>query len=289
MEGCDNFCSYCIVPFTRGREKYRPLAAILREAEYLAGQGFKEIVLLGQNVNHWHEAKGGRAFPELLRQLARSVPVPWIRFITSYPGYHDRELIQVMAANRNIARHMHFPAQSGSTRILKKMSRTYSRAQYLQIVRAFRAAMPEMKFSSDFIVGFPGESDRDFNLTLSLIEQVEYESIFSFIYSPRPGTKAAAYARELAAAAIKQRLYALQELQARIQLKNNRRWLGKVIEVLITEKHPKKTGEVIGRSESLRVVNFASRTPVGAFTRVRVTAAGPHSLRGEEISASNLQ
>ncbi|MBU4268320.1 MAG: tRNA (N6-isopentenyl adenosine(37)-C2)-methylthiotransferase MiaB, partial [Acidobacteria bacterium] len=262
MEGCDNFCSYCIVPFTRGREKYRPLAAILREAEYLAGRGFKEIVLLGQNVNHWHEAKGGRTFPELLRQLARNVPVPWIRFITSYPGYHDRELIRVMAANRNIARHIHFPAQSGSTRILKKMNRTYSRAQYLEIVRAFRAAMPEMKFSSDFIVGFPGENDRDFNLTLSLIEQVEYESIFSFIYSPRPGTKAATYTRELAPDAVKQRLYALQELQARIQLKNNRRWLGQISEVLITEKHPKKIGEMIGRSESYRVVNFASRTPV---------------------------
>ncbi|MBU4404505.1 MAG: tRNA (N6-isopentenyl adenosine(37)-C2)-methylthiotransferase MiaB [Acidobacteria bacterium] len=289
MEGCDNFCSYCIVPFTRGREKYRPLAAILREAEYLAGRGFKEIVLLGQNVNHWHEAKGGRTFPELLRQLARNVPVPWIRFITSYPGYHDRELIRVMAANRNIARHIHFPAQSGSTRILKKMNRTYSRAQYLEIVRAFRAAMPEMKFSSDFIVGFPGENDRDFNLTLSLIEQVEYESIFSFIYSPRPGTKAATYTRELAPDAVKQRLYALQELQARIQLKNNRRWLGQISEVLITEKHPKKIGEMIGRSESYRVVNFASRTPVGAFTRVKITAAGPHSLRGEEISASNLQ
>jgi len=283
MEGCDNFCSYCIVPFTRGREKYRPLAAILREAEYLAGRGFKEIVLLGQNVNHWHEAKGGRTFPELLRQLARNVPVPWIRFITSYPGYHDRELIRVMAANRNIARHIHFPAQSGSTRILKKMNRTYSRAQYLEIVRAFRAAMPEMKFSSDFIVGFPGENDRDFNLTLSLIEQVEYESIFSFIYSPRPGTKAATYTRELAPDAVKQRLYALQELQARIQLKNNRRWLGQISEVLITEKHPKKIGEMIGRSESYRVVNFASRTPVGAFTRVKITAAGPHSLRGEEI------
>ena len=131
MEGCDNFCSYCIVPFTRGREKYRPLAAILREAENLAGQGFQEIVLLGQNVNHWHEAKGGRAFPELLRRLAGSVPVPWIRFITSYPGYHDRELIRVMAENRNIARHIHFPAQSGSTRILKKMRRTYTRDQYL--------------------------------------------------------------------------------------------------------------------------------------------------------------
>jgi len=283
MEGCDNFCSYCIVPFTRGREKYRPLAAILREAEYLAGRGFKEIVLLGQNVNHWHEAKGGRAFPELLRQLARNVPLPWIRFITSYPGYHDRELIRVMAENRNIARHIHFPAQSGSTRILKKMCRTYSRAQYLEIIRAFRSAMPDMKFSSDFIVGFPGESDRDFNLTMSLIEQVEYESIFSFIYSSRPHTKAAAYAQELAPAAVKQRLYALQELQAHIQLKNNRRLIGQTSEVLIAEKHPKKTGEVIGRSESYRVVNFASQTPVGAFTRVKITGAGPHSLRGEEI------
>ena len=285
MEGCDNFCSYCIVPFSRGREKVRPLAAILREAEFLAGRGFKEIVLLGQNVNHWREARGGRTFPELLRQLARSVPVPWIRFITSYPGYHDRELIRVMEENRNIVRHIHFPAQSGSTRILKKMCRTYSRAQYLQIVRAFRAAMPDMKFSSDFIVGFPGESDRDFALTLSLIEQVEYESVFSFIYSPRPGTKAAAYAGELAPAAAKQRLYALQELQARIQLKNNRGLLGQVIEVLISEKHPKKTGEVIGRSESYRVVNFVSRTPIGAFARVKITGAGPHSLRGEEIPA----
>ena len=289
MEGCDNFCSYCIVPFTRGREKYRPLSAILREAEYLAGRGFREIVLLGQNVNHWHEAKGGRTFPELLRQLARSVPLSWIRFITSYPGYHDRELIRVMAENRNIARHIHFPAQSGSTRVLKKMCRTYSRDQYLRIIRAFRSAMPEMKFSSDFIVGFPGESDHDFQLTLSLIEQVEYESVFSFVYSPRPHTKAAAYAQELAPTEVKQRLYALQELQAGIQLKNNRRRIGEVIEVLITEKHPKKAGEVIGRSESYRVVNFASRTPLGVFTRVKITAAGPHSLRGEEITPDSLQ
>ncbi|HEX7502088.1 MAG TPA: MiaB/RimO family radical SAM methylthiotransferase, partial [Acidobacteriota bacterium] len=142
MEGCDNFCSYCIVPFTRGREKHRPLAAILREAEYLAGRGYREIVLLGQNVNHWHEAKSGSSFPDLLRQLAARVPVRWIRFITSYPGYHDRELVQVMAENRSIARHIHFPAQSGSTRILKKMSRTYSRGDYLGIIRAFRSAMP---------------------------------------------------------------------------------------------------------------------------------------------------
>ncbi len=258
------------------------MTAILREAEYLAGKGYQEIVLLGQNVNHWHEAESGTSFPGLLRRLAR-VPVPWIRFITSYPGYHEPELIAVMAENRNIARHIHFPAQSGSTRVLKKMSRIYSRADYLRIIRAFRRAMPEMKFSSDFIVGFPGESERDFQLTLSLLDQVEYESVFSFIYSPRPHTKAAALAMDLPARQVKERLYALQEKQAAIQLRNNRLLVGRTIDVLVCEKHPKKDGEMIGRSESYRVVNFASQTPVGKFTQVRIIGAGPHSLRGEEI------
>ncbi len=281
MEGCDNFCSYCIVPFTRGREKHRPMAAILREAESLAGQGYREIILLGQNVNHWRDPAGNGRFPDLLGRLAR-VPVPWIRFITSYPGYHEPELVEVMAANRNIARHIHFPAQSGSTRILKKMRRTYSRSDYLGIIRSYRRAMPGMKFSSDFIVGFPGESEHDFQLTLSLLEQVEYESVFSFIYSPRPHTRAAALAQELPAARIKERLYSLQELQAAIQLRNNRLLVGRNIDVLVCEKHPKKAGEVVGRSESYRVVNFASASAIGTFTRVRIIAAGPHSLRGEE-------
>ncbi|MCU0235849.1 MAG: tRNA (N6-isopentenyl adenosine(37)-C2)-methylthiotransferase MiaB [Acidobacteria bacterium] len=285
MEGCDNFCSYCIVPFTRGREKHRPMAAIVREAETLAASGFKEIVLLGQNVNHWRDPGGRAGFPELLRRLAR-LPLPWIRFITSYPGYHEPELVQVMAGNRNIARHIHFPAQSGSTRVLKLMNRVYTRAQYLAIVRAFRRAMPEMKFSSDFIVGFPGESERDFQLTLSLLREVEYESVFSFIYSPRPHTKAAALAAGAPAQRVRERLYALQELQAAIQLKNNRRLLGKEIDVLACEEHPKKSGEMIGRSESYRVVNFASHAAVGEFRRVRITGAGPHSLRGEETPPS---
>jgi tRNA-2-methylthio-N6-dimethylallyladenosine synthase len=281
MEGCDNFCSYCIVPFTRGREKHRPMAAILREAEYLAANGYREIVLLGQNVNHWHEPGGRRRFPDLLRRLAR-VPVPWIRFITSYPGYHEPELIEVMAAHRNIARHIHFPAQSGSTRILKRMNRAYSRSDYLAIVGAFRRAMPGMKFSSDFIVGFPGESERDFRLTLSLLDQVEYESVFSFIYSPRSRTKAAALAQEAPAALLKERLIALQERQAVIQLRNNLGRVGTTIDVLVCEAHPKKAGEMIGRSESYRVVNFVSRAPVGSFRRVKITGAGPHSLRGVE-------
>jgi len=284
MEGCDNFCSYCIVPFTRGREKYRPLAAILREAEYLAGQNFKEIILLGQNVNHWHEQSSGRTFADLLQALARLVQTPWIRFITSYPGYHDRELIEVMAENRNIARHIHFPAQSGSTRILKKMCRTYSRSHYLQIVRAFRSAIPEMKFSSDFIVGFPGENENDFNLTISLLERIQYESVFSFIYSPRPHTSAASMPNTVSAAKAKERLLTLQKLQTAIQLKNNQQLIGRTIKVLITEKHRKIPGEVIGRSESYRVVNFTSQTPIGTFIMVKITSAGPHSLRAEQIS-----
>jgi tRNA-2-methylthio-N6-dimethylallyladenosine synthase len=283
MEGCDNFCSYCIVPFTRGREKYRPLAAILREAEYLAERNFKEIVLLGQNVNHWREGASGRTFADLLQALAGRVPIPWIRFVTSYPGYHDRELVRVMAENRNIARHIHFPAQSGSTRVLKKMCRTYSRSHYLEMIRAFRSVLPEMKFSSDFIVGFPGETDHDFALTLSLLEQVQYESVFSFLYSPRPHTGAAAMNATVPVAKAKERLLALQKLQTAIQLKNNQQRIGQTIRVLITAKHGKKPGAVIGRSESTRVVNFDSRTPVGTFTQVKITGAGPHSLRGEEI------
>jgi tRNA-2-methylthio-N6-dimethylallyladenosine synthase len=285
MEGCSNFCSYCIVPFTRGREKYRPLASILSEAEYLAGQNFQEIVLLGQNVNNWHEPSSGRTFADMLGTLARQVKIPWIRFITSYPGYHDPELIRVMAENRNIARHIHFPAQSGSSRILKKMQRTYNRSQYLKIIKGFRLLLPEMKFSSDFIVGFPGENEHDFNLTLSLLELVQYESVFSFIYSPRPHTSAAAMPVTLSAAKVKERLLTLQKLQTDIQLKNNRQLIGQTIKVLIAEKHRKAPGEVIGRSESYRVVNFNSQTPVGVFTMVKITGVGPHSLRGEEVKA----
>jgi tRNA-2-methylthio-N6-dimethylallyladenosine synthase len=286
MEGCDNFCSYCIVPFTRGREKYRPLAAILREAEYLVKQNFREIVLLGQNVNNWHEQSSGLTFADMLRALASQIQLPWIRFITSYPGYHDPELIRIMAENRNIARHIHFPAQSGSTQILKKMCRTYSRTQYLEMIRAFISAMPEMKFSSDFIVGFPGETERDFNLTLSLLEQVQFESVFSFIYSPRPHTGAAVMPNTVPAAQAKNRLLTLQKLQNAIQLENNRQLIGQSIKVLIVERHRKKPEDVIGRSESYRVVNFNSQTPIGTFTRVKITGAGPHSLRGEEINES---
>ena len=190
MEGCNNFCSYCIVPFTRGREKHRPYEQILNEAEYLSNKGYQEIVLLGQNVNSWEDKTNKLKFHDLLELLATKTPVKWIRFITSYPGYYDNELISVMEKYRNIARHIHFPVQSGSTRILKKMNRTYTRMEYLKIISEFKKKIPGITFSSDFIIGFPSESKKDFELTLSLLEKVEYDSLFSFIYSKREHTKA---------------------------------------------------------------------------------------------------
>ncbi len=280
MEGCDNFCTYCIVPFTRGREKNRPLEAILKEAGELDRQGFAEIVLLGQNVNHWHDPAGTARFPDLLEELAKRTAIPWIRFITSYPGYHDSLLVEVMARHPRIARHLHLPAQSGSSRILARMARRYTRPSYLGVIGEFRRALPGLAFSSDFIVGFPGETRHDFALTLSLLQRVRYSSIFSFVYSPRPQTKAFAWQDPVSPGEKRERLQQLQELQEKIQREDNQHLIGSELPVLITGVSPKVAGERVGRSESYRVVHFPSDQDPGTFLRVRITQAGPHSLRG---------
>jgi tRNA-2-methylthio-N6-dimethylallyladenosine synthase len=286
MEGCDNFCSYCIVPYTRGREKHRPFDQIIEEAHYLAGNGYKEIILLGQNVNNWKDAEKGLKFPDLLDKLAQAVNVKWIRFITSYPGYYDDELIEVMARHPQIARNIHFPAQSGSTRVLTKMNRRYNRSTYLNIIRHFKKRIPDITFSADFIVGFPGETENDFKLTLSLLEKVEYENIFSFVYSPRRFTRAYKFKDDIPPEIKKERLYRLQECQKNIQLKNNKALIGKTIEVLVTGPHPKKADEVIGRTVNYRVVNFKANIPAGEFTKVLVENVGPYSLRGKASGGS---
>lgn len=283
MEGCDNFCSYCIVPFTRGREKHRPFENIMQEAEYLSANGYKEIILLGQNVNSWEDKAKKMKFTDLLDCMANRVDVRWIRFITSYPGYYDNELIDVMAKQKKIARNIHFPAQSGSTRILKKMNRIYTRDQYLKIIRRFKRNMPDITFSSDFIVGYPDETEFDLELTLSLVEKVEYENIFSFVYSPRRHTQAFKMKDGIDLDTKKQRLYRLQETQKNIQLRNNQAQIGKTVEVLVTGPNPKRPGDVIGRTVNYRVVNFKSETPAGEFTNVLVESVGPYSLRGREI------
>lgn len=287
MEGCDNFCSYCIVPFTRGREKDRPFDNIMAEAEALAAAGYPEIILLGQNVNSWEDKARGMKFHHLLDRLAAAVDVRWIRFITSYPGYYDAELIEVMARRPKIARNIHFPVQSGSTRVLKKMNRIYTRPQYLDIIRRFKRHIPDITFSSDFIVGFPGESDYDFQLTLSLVEQVEYENIFSFMYSPRRHTRAYKTLKDdIPEDVKKQRLYALQDLQKKIQLKNNQAQIGRTLEVLVTGPNPKRPGETIARTVNYRVVNIeGGALTAGQFARVEVTHAGPYSLRSRTAHA----
>lgn len=284
MEGCNNFCSYCIVPFTRGREKDRSFENIKKEAKELAANGYKEIILLGQNVNRWEDKSKNKKFTDLLDDLATAVDVKWIRFITSYPGYYDDELIEVIAKHKKIARNIHFPAQSGSTQVLKKMNRIYTRGQYLNIISRFKKKVPDITFSSDFIVGFPGETEKNFELTLSLVEKVEYENIFSFIYSPRPHTRAFKIKDDIKPEIKKQRLYELQETQRKIQLKNNNTLIGKTVEVLVTGPHPKKPGEVIGRTVNYRVVNFKSTTPPGQFTNILVENVGPYSLRGTEVA-----
>ncbi len=283
MEGCDNFCTYCIVPFTRGREKYRPYRNIFDEAEYLAENGFREIVLLGQNVNSWKDQKEGVSFASLLSRIAGIEKIKWIRFITSYPGYYESELIDVMKQNRNIARHIHFPVQSGSTRILKKMGRNYTREQYIQIISKFKSEIPEIKFSSDFIVGFPGESDRDFDLTLSLIEKARYDSLFSFIYSPRKHTKAASIDDNIPAEVKKKRLQLLHELQKNIQLEAHGGLVGKELEVMVTGNNMKREGELLGRTESYKIVTFPGNHKPGEFVKVTIDSFGPHSLRGLEV------
>jgi tRNA-2-methylthio-N6-dimethylallyladenosine synthase len=280
MEGCDNFCSYCIVPFTRGREKHRPFDWIMSEARQLAMEGYKEIILLGQNVNNWEDKDRNLKFTDLLDRLASAVDVRWIRFITSYPGYYDEELMAVMAEHAKIARNIHFPAQSGSTRVLKKMNRIYTRPRYLDIIERFKKRVPDITFSSDFIVGYPGETGNDFKLTLSLVERVEYENIFSFMYSPRPHTRAFKLKDDISPEVKKQRLYELQETQKQIQLRNNKARIGKMEEVLVTGPNPKRPGEVIGRTVNYRVVNFKSLLPAGEFVNVLIDAAGPYSLRG---------
>jgi len=282
MEGCNNFCTYCIVPFTRGREKYRPVDNIMMEAEYLARKGFPEIVLIGQNVNSWKDERRGMSFAALLEKISGIDGLKWIRFITSYPGYYEDELIGVMKRNRNIARHIHFPAQSGSTRILKRMNRVYTRDQYLKIISRFKREIPDISFSSDFIAGFPGETDRDFDLTLSLVERVRYDSLFSFIYSPRKHTKAAQFPDNIDPGVKKERLQKLQELQKRIQLEDHQKLVGKELEVLVTGGNPKKDGELLGRAETYKVVNFPGDYPPGTFLKVKIRQFGPYSLRGIE-------
>jgi tRNA-2-methylthio-N6-dimethylallyladenosine synthase len=285
MEGCDNFCSYCVVPFTRGRVKFRPLEHILAEAENALVQGYKEIQLLGQNVNIYRDPGTGKDFPTLLRTLGRMAGKNWIRFITSHPRDFSRELAETMAETPSICPQLHLPIQAGSDSILKEMNRGYTRAEYLDRIHLLRKLMPDIALSTDIIVGFPGESESDFQHTLDVLQSVRYTNIFSFRYSPRPRTTAARNLPDSVPLEIKKsRLIQAQTLQKKIQLTLHRRLVGRITKVLCTGASKKDGAVYAGRNAANQVVNFtAQKDQTGRFVEVEVTSSGPYSLRGSTV------
>jgi tRNA-2-methylthio-N6-dimethylallyladenosine synthase len=286
MEGCSKYCSYCVVPYTRGEEVSRPFDDVLTEVAGLAGQGVKEVTLLGQNVNAYRGAMG--ATPEmadfaLLLDYVHDIPgIERIRYTTSHPNEFTPRLIEAYGRLPKLVNHLHLPVQHGSDRILAAMKRGYTALEYKSTVRRLRALRPNISLSSDFIVGFPGENDDDFAKTMKLIDDVGFDSSFSFVFSPRPGTPAAALADETPPV---QKLKRLQVLQARIEEQAHaisRSRVGTLQRVLVEGPSRKDPGELMGRTECNRVVNFkGSPRLVGQMVKLTITAAFPHSLRGE--------
>lgn len=282
MEGCNKFCSYCIVPFTRGREVSKPVKMVMDEVFELADQGYKEVHLLGQNVNAYHDKASGTSFANLLEKVSDIEGIERIRFITSHPNHLTEEIIRVMAERENICNAIHLPPQSGSTRILKGMKRRYSREEYLQTVDKLKYYMSSIALSGDIIVGFPGETDDDFKETLTLLEECQFSSLFSFVYSPRPGTKAEFLTDNVTNEERLERLHTLQELQAGIQLKKHHEMVGTEQLVLFDGISQKHKEQLVGRTEGNLVVNMvAPQECIGRILPVTITDAGPHSLIAE--------
>ncbi len=282
MQGCDNFCAYCIVPYVRGSETSRPSAAVLAEARELADRGVREVVLLGQNVNSYGKKEGEIPFYELLRRIAEVDGISRIRFVTSHPRDLDDRTIGLFSDVEAICPHIHLPLQSGSDRILGAMGRGYTRGDYLSKVEALRGARRGMAFSSDFLVGFPGETERDFLETLSLMEEVRYDSAFSFCFSPRPGTKAAGLGDRVDPAESRERLLRLQALQERHGRERMEEAVGTEVVVLVEGTSAKDPEMLCGRTPCHKMVNFTKGKESGPFRTVHVRSCGLHSLSGEE-------
>ena len=288
MEGCSKYCSYCVVPYTRGEEISRPLNSVLIEILQLAEKGVKEITLLGQNVNGYYgEMDGGQTanFALLLHYVAEIEGIERIRYVTSHPLEFSDELIQAYSEIPKLVNHLHLPIQSGSDRILAAMKRGYTTLEYKSRVRHLRKHRPDISMSSDFIIGFPGETDKDFDDTMRLIEDVVYDYSFSFIFSPRPGTPAADLVDETPLAVKKERLQILQTRILEMASEISTKMVGSEQVVLVNGPSKKDSEEVAGRTENNRVVNFAaSKDTYGQLVKVKITEANPNSLRGILVS-----
>lgn len=289
MRGCNNFCSYCIVPYTRGRERSREPQSILRELQDLHDRGFKEATLLGQNVNSYSytdpETGVVVSFPDLLEMVAKSAPDMRIRFSTSHPKDMSDRTLEVIAANPNLARHIHLPVQSGSNSVLKDMNRRYTREWYLDRVAAIRRILPDAGLSTDMFTGFYNESEEDFQETLSLMREAGFDSAFMFKYSERPGTLASRMMPDNVPEEVKiERLNRMIALQNELSLESNRRDIGKTFEVLVEGRSKRSAEEYFGRTTQNKVVVFArGNTRPGDFIKVRIVDASSATLRGEQV------
>jgi tRNA-2-methylthio-N6-dimethylallyladenosine synthase len=283
QEGCDKFCTFCVVPYTRGAEVSRPVQKILREIEQQASEGVREITLIGQNVNAYHgEGPDGRpwSLARLLETVARIDGIVRLRYTTSHPNDMNDALIAAHRDLHELMRQLHLPVQSGSDRILAAMNRGHTQADYLDIVRRLREVRPDMAFTSDFIVGFPGETESDFATTLALIEEVGFSDAFTFKYSPRPGTPGADMDKQIDEDTKTERLYRLQDAIKRGQLSFNRRCLGRTFDVLV-ERHGRRDGQLVGKSPYLQAVHIdAPASLIGEVAAVTITGLGSNSLFG---------
>jgi tRNA-2-methylthio-N6-dimethylallyladenosine synthase len=282
MYGCDNFCTYCVVPYLRGRERSRRPGDIVSEVRELVQKGFKEVTLLGQNVNSYGKGlEENIDFPELLRQVDHVDGIERVRFVTSHPRDLSDRLISALRDLPKVCESLHLPVQSGSNRILSAMNRKYSREEYLDRIKKLRNAVPDLALTTDIIVGFPGETDEDFELTMELLKEVRYDGIFAFKYSKRPGTVALKLSDHLAEDVKEKRLDQVLALQKEITLDNNRSHIGTIKEILI-DGVSKKGAKLTGRTRGNKAVNVAApESLIGSLVSVTITSAGLNSLTGQ--------
>ncbi len=285
MEGCEEYCTFCVVPYTRGREVSRPVGDIMREIESLTAVGVREIELLGQTINAYVCPETQTSFAQLLSRVSDLEGVRRLRYVTSQPRHFGPDLIQVLSEKPNVSRYLHLPFQSGSNQILKKMNRKYTREEFLTLISDIRLRVPDLNLSTDVIVGFPGENDDDFLQTLDILETVRFGQVFAFGYSPRPNTPARKYTDQITESVKKDRLHRLFEITDRISTELNQALVGTVVSVLI-DGHSRRTDrDWQGRGEDNRVVNFpvTGRENVADIVNVEITRAGTHSLYGKIV------
>ncbi|MBO4472559.1 MAG: tRNA (N6-isopentenyl adenosine(37)-C2)-methylthiotransferase MiaB [Clostridia bacterium] len=284
MYGCNNFCTYCIVPYVRGRERSRSLEEVVADVKQLISEGYKEITLLGQNVDSYgHDLSDGSDFATLLQRIDALPGKYRVRFMTSHPKDFDRRTVDVIASSSHICHNIHLPVQAGSNDVLKRMNRKYTVEQYLEIVDYIKSKMPDVGITSDIMIGFPGESEADFESTCDLVKKVRYSNAFTFVYSPRKGTPAATM-EQISAAVKKSRITRLVQLQNDITKELSEGYIGGTYEVLIEDVNPKYPGTVCGRTDSGRLVTLTgSPDLIGSFLMVKITKARSAALFGEMI------